>query len=133
MRRIVRNLFVVALVPAMMQSGMAQWTPHICADMTQDNGVSSTHADAEHEDLASGLPGANTETPPEEAHDSHCHHPSIGCDCPDCINYFDAHSYSLPTIGVTPPQVPEPSTYNSGTIILSVDLDFAPPTPPPRS
>lgn len=135
MRRIIRHLFVLVLVVATTQSGMAQWTPHLGADMTRDIDISSLHSSSPRQESCahSDLPKANAETPPEDAYGGRCDQPNIGCDCPGCFGYFDPHSLALLVIAATPPQVPESNAYESGMITLFVDLNFAPPTPPPRS
>ena len=135
MRRIIRNLLVLALVPATMQSSMAQWTPHSGAGMARDSDISSTHSGSEHGGHAhSSLPpDTKAGAPPEAGYGGRCQQPSIGCDCAGCLDYFDAHSLTLPAIDITPPHIPEFDAYESAMIALFADLNFAPPIPPPRS
>jgi hypothetical protein len=132
-RRIIRILLVLVLVTATMQSGMAQWTPYIGADVIQAEGLSSSHSSPTRETHAHGvLPDADAEAPPKDAHFSRCVRPSIGCDCPCCLGYFEAHSLALPGI-VASPRIPRPAAHENGVIALLVDTDSPPPTPPPRS
>lgn len=134
MHQIVRNLLALVLIADMMQSGMAQWTPHFGADMTRDEGMSSSHSSPKRESCThGGLPDANAEAASEDVHGGGCDRPNIGCDCSGCLNYFDAHSLTLPAIAAVPPQDPESEAYESGMIALFVGLNFAPPTPFPRS
>lgn len=134
MRRIIRHLFVLVLVPATMQSGMAQWTPHFGADMTRDSGIASAHLDSGHGGHAhdSLLPDKKAGAPPEAGYGERCQQPSIGCDCPGCLDYLVAHSLTLPFIAAIPLHVPQPGVHDSDIIASFVDLHFAPPTPPPR-
>jgi hypothetical protein len=130
-----KKFFALFLIPILVQTGMAQWTPHFDTDMTRDSDIASTHSDSEHGDPAhdSLLPDKKAGAPPEAGYGEHCQQPSIGCDCPGCLGYFDAHSLTLPIIVVTPLQVPESDVYESDMIALLGYLSFAPPTPPPRS
>jgi hypothetical protein len=118
-----------------MQTGMAQWTPQFSAGMTRDSDISATHLDSEHGDPAHGslFPDKKAGAPPEAGYGERCQQPSIGCDCPGCLDYLAAHSLTLLSIAAIPPHVPEPSAHHSDIISLFVDLNFAPPTPPPRS
>jgi hypothetical protein len=133
-RRIIRNLLVLVLVTAAMQSGMAQWPPCSGADVIRAEGMSSSHPGHRHGESHAhgGLPDANGEAPPKEAHFNRCVRPSIGCDCPCCLGYFEAHSLALPAIAASP-LIPRPAAHENSVIALLVDTDSPPPTPPPRS
>lgn len=134
MHRIIRNLLVLALVPTTIQSGMAQWSPHSGADTAHDKGLSSSHSVPKHEVHTHDRPSAaNAVAPLKTGYHRRCVQPNIGCDCQDCLNYFDAHFLTLPVLVAAPPQVPKSDAYESSMIALFINLSFAPPTPPPRS
>jgi hypothetical protein len=132
-RRFIRNLLVLVLITAAMQSGMAQWTPYLAADVIRAEGMSSSHSSPNGENHAhGGSPDANAEAPPKDAHFSRCVWPSIGCDCPCCLAYFEAHFLALPAIAASP-LIPRPAAHENSVIALLVDTDSPPPTPPPRA
>ncbi len=68
-RRIIRNLLLLVLVTATMQSGLAQWTPYFAADVIRAEGMSSSPSSPKRETQAhGGLPDANAVAPPKDAH-----------------------------------------------------------------
>lgn len=132
MHQIIRNLLVFALVSTMAQFGMARWTSHFGADVSHDK---QFHSSASHENRSRGsaLPDANNNNNVIQAQEIRCVLPNIGCECPDCLGYFDAHANALPTIVIAPPEATESGAHESSTIASLVSINHTPPTPPPRS
>lgn len=102
----------------MMQSGMAQWVP--------------PHAEIEHAGHGSS-PDATVNAPLRDWHAGRCYLPEIGCGCLGCTDYFNAHSFTLPTVSAAAPQIVERGPFEADAIALFAGLNAPPPTPPPRS
>lgn len=122
----------------MMQSGMAQWVPH--GDADHSGAAASQHGDSSPTDSHSEIepsghgssPDATGNAPLRDWHAGRCYLPEIGCGCPGCIDYFNAHAFTLPTVSAAVPQVVERGPLEADAIALFAGLNVPPPTPPPR-
>jgi hypothetical protein len=133
MHGVVRYLFAFALVPAMVQSGMMQWTPRVHADVTLGNATSLEYYGPKQGHAHQVLPEASANVMPENAHGERCDRPNIDCDCTDCLSYFHAHTLTLPAIVVALLKIPPPAAHEYSVIVLAAGMNIAPPIPPPRS
>jgi hypothetical protein len=127
-------MFALALVPAMMLSGMMQRAPGVFTESSPGTDPASALASPEHpqSDYAE-TPEEHADGPAIDGHGGRCQQPTIGCDCSDCLSYFDAHSLTLAAIVAGPQRIPRPALHNNDVIAPMVGMDLSPPTPPPRS
>jgi len=136
MHRTNRKWVALLLVPILMQVGVATRAARNCdnPDNMRDSGMAAGAEHVGHHHTApSGLSSRTVELRTGDELDADCRQPDMGCGCPGCVDYFQAHALSLPAVFVDLGHAPVPDTYSSTALASMIGVDTTPPTPPPRS
>lgn len=129
-QRIRQIALVMILALVTVQAAMARWASHVEAETLSGDVVVAAHSGPDHEHATGSAVAVPVAVIDSEG--GRCRQPDIGCDCPDCTDYFIAHSLVIPASVSAPPQAPPPGRFADRFAVSFLDLRFAPLTPPPR-